>query len=101
MSFYLPWNYPGEDILPSFQWSCNSPLPEGGLLQLFPDEVVPAIASLPDEAHLVAEDGQVADKTYSRHCPRAGGLLLVSHIHWMCHLQNGSTSTQQAIRPSY
>lgn len=36
---------------------------------LFAHEIVPAVATLPDQSHLVRHDGQVADEAYRRHGP--------------------------------
>lgn len=45
------------------------PLFERRLLHLLAQDIVPAVAALPHQAHLVAEDGQVAHETNGRHRP--------------------------------
>ncbi|CAB0034302.1 unnamed protein product [Trichogramma brassicae] len=40
---------------------------QGGLFDLFADEVVPSVAALPYQANLVAQDRQVADEADRRH----------------------------------
>ena len=44
-------------------------LPQSGFLHLFPHKIVPAVAPLPHQADLVAEDRQVAYEADRRHCP--------------------------------
>lgn len=44
-------------------------LPQSGLLHLLPHEVVPAVAALPYQPDLVAQDRQVAHEADRRHGP--------------------------------
>lgn len=44
------------------------------------DEVVPAIAALPYQTHLVTQDGQVADEADRRHGPESRKISAVSKV---------------------
>jgi len=65
--------------------SCPQPLSQGGLLHLLSDEVIPPIATLPYQTHLVAQDGQVANEANSCHGPATN--IAVARGEWdkTCH----------------